>query len=120
MFDAIPFMKPTTKERKLYVENRLKAEKLKKAYDEAKARMDCLDEAISYFSTAVKPGDIVIHKTFKDCTMEQINGKYIYVKLASTGEVKQLGLPLVIANGIIKYDVPENEDSNSICIGASR
>lgn len=105
IFDAIPYMKPTTKERKLYVENKEKAEKLKAAYDNAKERMNQLDEALEYFTTAVKSGDSVYHKKYKECVITQINSKYIHIVAKDNEEELKLSLPVVIANGIIKYDV---------------
>jgi len=113
MFDAIPFMKPTTKERKLYVENKEKAEKLKVAYDAAMKNEAELEEALEYFSTAVRVGDTVTHKKYGEGTVSQVNTQYIFIDFPSQGEIKQLGLPVVIANGIIKYNADDFDEKLS-------
>lgn len=103
LFDTISFSKPNSKEKKLLLEYKNKAQKLKEEYDVAKELNDMLNEAIEYFSSAVDNGDIVNHKKYGQGTVTSINGKYIYIKFSDEEEEKQFGLPVVIANGILSY-----------------
>lgn len=103
LFDTISFSRPNSKEKKLLLEYKNKAQKLKEEYDVAKELNDMLNEAIEYFSSAVDNGDIVNHKKYGQGTVTSINGKYIYIKFSDEVEEKQFGLPVVIANGILSY-----------------
>lgn len=110
LFGIIPFARPNTKEKKLIIEYREKANSLKKAYDEAKEHAAELEQALDYFSTVVKVGEVVVHKKYGEGKITQINSQYIFIDFPSQGEVKQLGLPVVIANGIVRYNVADFDE----------
>lgn len=107
LFDIIPFAKPDTKERKLYLENQKKAERLKKDYDAAKEKNDRLQDALLYFTGAVNVGDTIHHKKYGACQVVGINEKYIFLNVPSEERIRQLGLSVVIANGIVWYDTED-------------
>lgn len=104
LFDTVSFKKPNSKEKKLLLEYREKAKRLKEEYNLAKEQNDMLSDALEYFSTAVNIGDTVQHRKYGKGTVISINGKYINIKFDGIEDVKKFGLPVVIANGIVKYD----------------
>ena len=107
LFDGITFARPKSKEKQLIVEQKKKAMQLKKAYDEAAEKVQLLDEAFLYFTNALKKAGIITHKAYGTCEVLSVDSKYIRLKIQKTGEEKQLGLAVVIANGIIRIDVPD-------------
>ena len=80
---------------------------LKDEYDEAKRNVDALNEAVQYFIESVKTAGQIIHKKFGICNVLSVDSKYIYLKIQSTGEERQLGFMVVVANGIIRVDSKE-------------
>lgn len=61
LFDSITFARPKSKEKQLIIEQKNKAKTLLAAYDEAKATAEELDEAITYFVSAIKDAGMVQH-----------------------------------------------------------
>jgi hypothetical protein len=107
LFGIIPFAKPNSKEKKLILEYQKKAAGLKAAFEDAKKTSDQLEEALDYFTGILKPGVTVRHKKYGTGVVSSANRSCIFVKFLSEPEEKRLGLPLVIANGIITCDQPE-------------
>ena len=103
----ISFAKPNTKEKKLILEYRAKANELKTNYDVAKENADRLCEALDYFTHAIKIGDTVRHKKYGECMVKDIDNQYITLEIPGEGEYKRLALPVVLSNGIVSYDEPE-------------
>lgn len=107
LYDGIIFARPKSKEKQLIVEQKKKAMQLKKSYDEAAEKVRLLDEAFLYFTNASKMAATVTHKVYGTCEVLAADNKYIRLKIQKTGEEKQLGLAVAIANGIIRIDVPD-------------
>lgn len=107
LYDGITFARPKSKEKQLIVEQKKKAMQLKKAYDEAAEKVRLLDEAFLYFTNASKMAATVTHKVYGTCEVLAVDSKYIRLKIQKTSEEKQLGLAVVITNGIIRIDVPD-------------
>ena len=78
---------------------------MKSAYEEAKQKADYLDEALRYFTETIKEAGIVKHKAYGNCDVLSVDSKYIKLRIQKSGEDKQLGMAIVIANGIISVDV---------------
>jgi hypothetical protein len=106
LFGIIPFAKPNSKEKKLILEYRQKAAGLKAVFDDAKRNSEQIEEALDYFTGVLKPGETVRHKKYGEGIIESVNRNHLVVKFLSEPEEKQLDLPIVIANGIIKCDQP--------------
>lgn len=107
LFEGIAFARPKSKEKQLIIEQKKKAKVLKSAYEEAKQKADYLDEALRYFTETIKETGIVKHKAYGNCDVLSVDSKYIKLRIQKTGEDKQLGMTVIIANGIISVDVPE-------------
>ena len=107
LFDGITFERPKSKEKQLIVEKKNKAKTLKAAYEEAEKKIQLLEEALQYFISAIENAGIVKHKMYGLCDVLSVDSKYIRLKSQKTGEEKQLGLAVVIANGIITLDTPD-------------
>ena len=105
LFDGITFARPKSKEKQLIIEQKNKAKVLKSAYEEAKQKADYLDEALRYFTETIKEAGIVKHKAYGNCDVLSVDSKYIKLRIQKSGEDKQLGMAIVIANGIISVDV---------------
>ena len=113
LLDTISFNKPNSKEKKLLLQYKDKAKKLKEEYDIATERNHLLNEAFEFFTCAVELGDCVKHKKYGKGTITVINSKHIHIKFLNTGEEKQFDLPVSIANGIIEYDIPNFKENVS-------
>ena len=111
LFGSISFERPNTKEKKLLVEFKEKAVALKSAYDEAKETAAMLEDAVEYFSTAVKIGDTVSHRKNGNGVVRQISLQYIDIEFSAEIGMKRLSLPVVIANGIVKYNVADFDEN---------
>lgn len=107
LYNGITFARPKSKEKQLIVEQKKKAMQLKKSYDEAAEKVRLLDESFLYFTNASKMAATVTHKVYGTCEVLAADNKYIRLKIQKTGEEKQLGLAVAIANGIIRIDVPD-------------
>jgi len=107
LFDGITFERPKSKEKQLIVEQKNKAKELLSAYDEAKLAVENLDEALMYFASSLKSAKVVKHKMYGECEVAAVDPRYLKIRIVKTGEEKQLGLAVVIANGIISLDTDE-------------
>lgn len=101
LFDGITFARPKSKEKQLIIEQKNKAKTLLAAYDAAKAEADELDEAFAYLVSVIKEAGTVQHRAYGECEVLSVDSRYLKLKILKTGEEKQLGLSVVIANGII-------------------
>lgn len=107
LFDGITFARPKSKEKQLIVEQKNKAKVLKAAYIEAEEKVQLLEDALNYFINAISDAGTVKHKAYGLCEVLSVDSRYIRLKIQKTGEEKQLGLAVVIANGIITLDKPD-------------
>ena len=107
LFDGITFERPKSKEKQLIVEQKNKAKALLSAYDDAKLSVENLDEALIYFASSLKSAKVVKHKMYGECEVAAVDPRYLKIRIVKTGEEKQLGLAVVIANGIISLDTDE-------------
>lgn len=113
LYDGITFARPKSKEKQLIVEQKKKAMELKAAYDDIAEKVRLLEEAIMYFTEALKNVGMVSHKIFGTCEVLSVDSKKIWIKIQKTGEEKQLGLALVIAKGVIRIDEPEFDEKRA-------
>ena len=107
LFDGITFARPKSKEKQLIVEQKNKAKALLESYDEANIAVENLDEALMYFASAMKNVGTVKHKMYGECEVVTVDPRYLKIRIAKSGEEKQLGLAVVIANGIVAIDTDE-------------
>lgn len=109
LLNTIPFQKPNTKEKKLYIENRKKAEGLLEEYRVAASNFSKLQEAMDYIQSVIKEGGTVRHKKYGDCDVKEVNiaeGKNrLTIDVPGKEEPTVLGLAVVLANGIVTVDV---------------
>ena len=107
LFDGITFARPKAKEKQLIIEQKNKAKELKEAYAVAEEKVQLLEEALKYFINAIENTGKVKHRTFGMCDVLSVDKKYIRLRIQKTGEEKQLGFTVVLANGIITIDTPD-------------
>ena len=107
LFDGIAFSRPKSKEKQLIIEQKNKAKELQEAYEKCRENAERLNDALRYFSSLIRETGIVEHRTYGDCDVISVDERYIRIKVRKSGEEKQLGLAVVITNGIVKADLPE-------------
>ena len=73
----------------------------------AEENVQLLEEALGYFISAIKNNGKVKHRIFGMCDVLSVDKKYIKLRIQKSGEEKQLGFAVVIANGIITIDTPD-------------
>lgn len=105
LFDGITFSRPKAKEKQFIIDQRNKVQQLLEEYNEAMKQVDLLKEAKKYLLSTLVTGTEVKHKAYGVGTVESIDAKYITVFFPGKNERKQLGLAMVIANGIIKCEI---------------
>lgn len=109
LLSGITFNRYKTKEKKLLLEKREKANKFLKNLQDAIADMDKLREALHYLDDVFPVGASVRHKTYGNGTIveKNENAKKI-VKIAfSDGSEKSVGLITCAINGIIEGNSPD-------------
>lgn len=104
LFDGITFLRPKSKEKKLIVEQKNKAKALLDAYNEAKTAAEQLADALMFFVSQIKEAEKIKHKAYGACSLISVDSNYLRIMVDKTGEEKQLGLAVVIANGIVTID----------------
>lgn len=114
LFDGITFERPKSKEKQLIVEQKNKAKALLSAYDDAKFAVENLDEALMYFASSLKSAKVVKHKMYGECEVVTVDPRYLKIRIVKSGEEKQLGLAVVIANGIISLDTEEFKEKKEL------
>lgn len=107
LFEGISFSRPKAKEKQLIFEKERKAKELLAAYNEANMAKERLDETLLFFVNSIAKAGKVKHKTYGDCEVLSVNQSRLKIKVVKTGEEKQLGLAVIIANGIISIDSDE-------------
>ena len=107
LFDGIAFSRTKSKEKQLIIEQNNKAKELQEAYEKCRENAERLNDALQYFSSVIREVGGVGHKVYGDCDVISVDERYIRIKVRKSGEEKQLGLAVVISNGIVKADLPE-------------
>ena len=107
LFDGIAFSRPKSKEKQLIIEQKNKAKELQEAYEKCRENAERLNDALQYFSSVIREQGIVAHRAYGDCDVNSVDERYIRIKVRKSGEEKQLGLAVVIANSIVKVALPE-------------
>lgn len=107
LFDGIAFSRPKSKEKQLIIEQKNKAKELQEAYEKCRENAEHMNDALRYFSSVIRETGIVEHRTYGTCDVISVDERYMRIKVRKSGEEKQLGFAVVIANGIVKVDLPE-------------
>lgn len=107
LFDGIAFSRPKSKEKQLIIEQKNKAKELQMAYEKCRENAERLNDALQYFVSAIIEAGAVIHRAYGECDVLSVDKRYMRIKVRKSGEEKQLGLAVVITNGIVKADLPE-------------
>ena len=102
LYSGLSFEKVTTTERKLYQENKAKAQTMLEAVQKAESDMVLLQDAQQYFSGLIAGNAPVIHKAFGEVDVVALKGEYLSVRIKKTGDTKNFVLLNSIANGFIK------------------
>ncbi len=102
LFEGITCSKLSSKEKQLYLANKIKAEKLLQAYKKAEADAINLEKALSILSKMIKPGDIIKHVRYGEGKVIKVEGKNFTVDFGE--KRRQLSLPVTIGNGIVTID----------------
>lgn len=105
LFEGIAFERPKTKEKQLYAERKKKAQQLLDEYNNAILQEDELREALDYFIELFKIGSEIKHKLYGRGIVKSIDEKYVVIEFPD--QEKKLGLPVVVANGIISVDADD-------------
>ena len=109
LFDGITFVRPKSKERQLMQERKDKAVMLAAKLDEAKKKLEDLEEAEQYIGDVYTVGTSIHHRSYGDGEIIAVKDKTITVNFESAGE-KVLGVTVSVANGIISTDAEGYED----------
>lgn len=104
LFDGIAFSRPKSKEKQLIIEQKNKAKEAQEAYEKCRENAERLNDALQYFSSVIREVGGVGHKAYGDCDVISVDERYIRIKVRKSGEEKQLGLAVVIMNGIVNVD----------------
>ena len=116
MYSGINVVRITSSSRKLYLENKKKAQELYDAVKKAESDSGLLADAYRYFTDAIKADATITHKMMGDLEViklehEQRTGALmIHVRVKKNGECKAFMLLSVIATGFVKIDVPDFEE----------
>ena len=103
-YDGIAFSRPKSKEKQLIIEQNNKAKELQIAYEKCRENAERLNDALQYFVSAIIEAGAVIHRAYGECDVLSVDERYIRIKVRKSGEEKQLGLAVVIMNGIVNVD----------------
>lgn len=109
LFDGITFVRPKSKERQLMHERKDKAVMLAAKLDEARKKLEGLEEAEKYVGEVYTVGKTIHHRAYGDGKITAIKDRTVTVNFGGEGE-KLLGLTLSVANGIISIDEEGYED----------
>jgi hypothetical protein len=104
LFDGISFTHPKSKEKKLYLENKAKAERLLETYNKSLIAEKKLNQAYDYLLSILMPGAIVTHRPYGEGVVVSSDRKYIKIDFKDKG-IKTLSLPVVIANRVVRCDI---------------
>ena len=104
LFDGIAFSRPKSKEKQLIIEQKNKAKELQMAYEKCRENAERLNDALQYFVSAIIEAGAVIHRAYGECDVLSVDKRYMRIEVRRSGEEKQLGLAVVIMNGIVNVD----------------
>lgn len=113
LYSGINVVKITSAARKLYLENKKKAQELYTAVENAESDSSLLSDAYKYFTDAINKSVAVTHKMMGDLEVLKLehephtNALMIHVRIKKNGEIKAFQLLPTVANGFIKIDVPD-------------
>ncbi len=110
LYSGLSFDKVTTAERKLYQENKAKAQELLAAVQKAESDLVQLQEAQRYFSGLIDSKAPVSHKAFGELEVVAVKGEYLSVRVKKNGETKNFVLLNAIANGFLKIAADDFEE----------
>ena len=104
LYSGVTYTKRDVKAKKAFIENKVKAEGLKKSFDKAKADMDALQEVKDYLVKMIAVGDKIEHKAYGTGVVKAFDGD----KMMLSFEEKegQYSFMTLVANGIISVDKP--------------
>ena len=102
LYSGLSFDKVTTAERKLYQENKAKAQEMLAAVQKAESDLVQLQEAQMYFNGLIASNAPVSHKAFGELEVVAANDEYLSVRVKKNGETKNFVLLNAIANGFLK------------------
>ena len=111
LFHGITFDRPNSKEKKLYIERKQKAEELAGRVAKAKEEASLLQEAKQFLLSVMGVGMSVTTKAFGAGTVVENTGSTISIQIASSGEVKKLGLTTAVLNKLLISDAPDYVDA---------
>ena len=103
LFNGIHFVVPKNSERRLMQERKETAQRLSKALNEARAKLEPLEEGKRLLAETLHVGMTVRHRTFGDGTILSIEDTTMSVGFQTAG-TKYLGIATSLLNGIITTD----------------
>lgn len=110
LYSGLSLDKVTTAERKLYQENRSKAQQLSEAVKKAETDMILLYDAQRYFRGLITGNAAVSHKSFGAVTVESLDGEFLVVRVAESGKIMRFQLLQSIATGFIRIEASDFEE----------
>ena len=110
LYSGLSFDKVTTAERKLYQENKAKAQEMLSAVQKAESDLVQLQEAQRYFNGLIASNAPVSHKAFGELEVVAAKGEYLSVRVKKNGETKNFVLLNAIANGFLKIAADDFEE----------
>lgn len=107
LYSGLSFDKVTTAERKTYQENKVKAQELLTAVQNAENDVAQLHEAQSYFENLISSGAAVSHKMLGAVEVTDLTDGFLSVRILRNDEIKKFQLLFSIANGFILIAAPD-------------
>ena len=113
LYSGINVVRITSSSRKLYLENKKKAQELYAAVEKAESDSALLEDAYRYFTEAINTNATVTHKMMGDLEVTQLEHEQrtgalmIHVRVKKNGDRKVFMLLSVIATGFVTIDVPD-------------
>lgn len=86
---------------------------MQETYEKAQKNSNDLNEALQHFVAAIREAGNVKHKVYGECDVLSVDERYVRLKIRSTGAEKQLGLAVVVKNGIVKVETAEFDDKRT-------
>ena len=113
LYSGINVVKITSAARKLYLENKAKAQALFAAVEKTEQNSTLLSDAYKYFTEAINNNAAVTHKMLGDLEVLKLeheprtNALMLHVRIKKNGDTKAFQLLPTVANGFIKIDIPD-------------
>ena len=120
LYSGIDVVRITSSARKLYLENKKKAQELYATVKIAESDSALLADACSYFTDTINKNATVTHKMMGDLEVKKLEHEQhtgaliIHVRVKKNGDSKAFMLLSVIASGLVKIDVPDFEEKVSL------